>query len=102
MDTDELSTQTFNAILATAENFNHNLTLQFGLLAYECNSDDDFLQKAHQLIEEWKQDPDSSMEEIFFDVAMPPKAAFKKVLTQIQQNIVKVQQIPVKKRTFEL
>lgn len=77
MDTDELSNETYKAVLAPAEQFHHNLALHFGLPAYEYNSDDDFLQKAHQLIEEWKQDPDGSMEEIFFDVAMPSKAAFK-------------------------
>ncbi len=32
MDTDDLSEKTYRAIMVEAERFNHDLTLQFGLL----------------------------------------------------------------------
>ena len=35
MDTDELSNETYEAILVEAERFNHNLTLQLGVLSYD-------------------------------------------------------------------
>ncbi len=44
MDTDELSEKTYQAILGKAERFNHDLTLQFGLLSYECNDEKEFIQ----------------------------------------------------------
>ena len=33
IDTDDLSNKTYKAIMLEAENFNHDLTLQFGLLS---------------------------------------------------------------------
>ena len=36
MDTDDLSIPTYNGIIIEAENFNHDLTIQFGVLASNC------------------------------------------------------------------
>ena len=33
MDTDDLSNETYKAVIIEAEKFNHDLTLQFGILA---------------------------------------------------------------------
>jgi hypothetical protein len=101
MDTDELSTQAYNAIIITAEKFNHNLTLEFGLLSYQCKNESEYLQKANQLIKEWGEDLEDSIEEIFFDVQHPTKQGFKKVLNEISNNISKVLEIPLEERTFE-
>lgn len=46
MDTDELSEEAYHAIMIEAEWFNHDLTLQFGLLSYECKDENDFLEKS--------------------------------------------------------
>jgi hypothetical protein len=101
MDTDELSTQAYNAVMITAEKFNHNLTLQFGLLSYQCENESDYLQKAIELIKEWSEDIEDSIEEIFFDVKHPTEQEFKKVLLEIKNNISKVLEIPLKERTYE-
>ncbi len=101
MDTDELSTQAYNAIIIAAENFNPNLTLQFGLLSYQCENESDYLQKAIELIKEWSEDVEDSIEEIFFDVEHPTEQEFKKVLLEIKNNIRKVLEIPLKERTYD-
>jgi hypothetical protein len=101
MDTDELSTQAYNAVIITAEKFNHNLTLQFGLLSYQCEKESEYLQKANHLVKEWGDDMEDSIEEIFFDVEHPTKQEFKKVLLEISNNISKVLEIPLEEKTFE-
>ena len=55
MDTGDLSEETYRAILIEAENFNHDLTLQFGLLSGECKDENDFIKKSILLIEEMKK-----------------------------------------------
>ena len=101
MDTDELSEETYKAILITSEKFNHNLTLQFGLLANLCSDDNDYLIKANNLIIEWKSDLANSINEIFFDTAKPKTSTFENLLSNIQSQIEKVISIPVEKRKFE-
>ena len=101
MDTDDLSNETYKAVIITAEKFNHNLTLQFGVLADICLDDDDYLLKANKLIIEWRATIAETIVDIFFDVAHPTPIIFEKILLKIQKNIEKVQNIPIKKRTFE-
>ena len=36
MDTDDLSIPTYTGVIIETEKFNHDLTLQFGLLALDC------------------------------------------------------------------
>lgn len=101
MDTDELSEETYKAIIITSEKFNHNLTLQFGLLASDCSDDNDYLEKANQLIVAWKSDLINSINDIFFDTEKPKIPGFENVLLKIQNQIQKVLSIPVEKRNFE-
>lgn len=101
MDTDELSEETYNAILITAEKFNHNLTLAFGLLSYQCSDDNDYLNKAKLLIDNMKSDLQGSINEIFFDTKKPRISTFEKVLNEIEHEIEKVIKIPIEKRKFE-
>lgn len=101
MDTDELSNETYKAILITSEKFNHNLTLQFGLLASDCTDDNDYLEKASQLIIDWKSDLANSINYIFFDTEKPTISSFENILLKIQSQSAKVIRIPVEKRTFE-
>jgi hypothetical protein len=91
----------YKAILVAAEKFNHNLTLQFGLLASHCINDEDYLQKAKQLIVEWRMNLPNSINEIFFDVKKPKISTFESVLSEIHSGIEQVLSIPVKKRKFE-
>jgi len=46
MDTGDLTTKTYKAILSEAEKFHPNLTLQFGLLSYDCNNEAEFIKKS--------------------------------------------------------
>lgn len=101
MDTDELSEETYKAIIISSEKFNHNLTLQFGVLASVCSDDNDYLLKANNLIIEWKSDLANSINEIFFDTAKPKASTFENLLSNIQSQIKKVLSIPVEKRKFE-
>jgi hypothetical protein len=101
MDTDELSEETYRAVLITAENFNHNLTLQFGVLASVCNDDNDYLQKAKQLIKKWRTDLPGSIDEIFFDVKKPEISSFENVLAELEGEFEKLCKIPVSSRKFE-
>ncbi|MGB4204425.1 MAG: hypothetical protein WBJ84_02265 [Bacteroidales bacterium] len=103
MDTNDLSRETHNAIIDTAEMFHHDLTLQFGVLAYGCNTDDEYLDESELLIKEWLTDweLEEVMMEIFFDDP-PRKQDFKKVLGKILTNIEKVRKIPIEQRKFDL
>jgi hypothetical protein len=50
MDTDDLSKEAYKGIIAEAENFDPDLTLQFGLLSYDCANEDEYLDKSKELI----------------------------------------------------
>ncbi len=83
MDTDDLTDKTYKAILIEAERFNHDLTLQFGLLSYECEDEKAFIKMSARLAREMLKYSDDEMDDIFF--GNPPKkkefhAALKKIL----------------------
>jgi len=102
MDTDDLSKQTYAAVIETAENFHHDLTLQFGVLASSCNSDNEYLDFAEAMINEWLTDweTDEIITEIFFDDP-PGKKSFTIILHKILSNIERVRKIPIEKRKFD-
>lgn len=103
MDTNDLSRETHSAIIDTAERFHHDLTLQFGVLASDCKSDNEYLDQSETLIKEWLTDWD--LEELIMDIFFddePRKQDFKKVLEKILANIEKVKKIPIKNRKFDL
>jgi hypothetical protein len=103
MDTNDLSRQTHNAIIDTAERFHHDLTLQFGVMAYNCNSDNEFIDKSEARIKDWldNRDMDYLIQDIFFD-RLANRNDFKKVLDEILNNIVADRQIPMEQRKFDL
>lgn len=102
MDTDDLSIPTYKGILIEAEKFNHDLTLQFGVLASECKDDDDYLNKAEALIQKWltMNDLFYEMDYIFFGETVSEKA-FKKTLREMLSNIAEIRKIPMKDREYE-
>ncbi|HAH57409.1 MAG: hypothetical protein PHW35_05430 [Lentimicrobiaceae bacterium] len=103
MDTDDLSKETYSAVIGTAEHFHHDLALQFGILANDCDSDNEFLDESASLIKEWltEWELEEVIMEIFFDDP-PDKKAFKKILDRLIINIAKVREIPMEKRKFDL
>ncbi len=87
MDTDDLTHETYNAIMLEAERFNHDLTLQFGLLSYECENEDDFIVKSKWLINEMLEYEEDDLDDIFF--GNPPDIKdFHKALKKISNNIL--------------
>lgn len=102
MDTDELSEETYFAILETTEDFHHDLTLQFGLLSYSCDSEDNYLDLSESMINEWlsEWDIEELMMDIFLD-DMPEKQKFIKTLETILSNIIEVRKIPIEQRHFD-
>jgi hypothetical protein len=103
MDTNDLSRETHSAIIDTAERFHHDLTLQFGVLASDCTTDNEYLDQSESMIKEWLTDwnLEGVIMDIFFDDT-PRKQDFKKVLDNILTNIEKVRKIPIEQRKFDL
>jgi hypothetical protein len=102
MDTDDLSNETYKAIILASDRFHHDLTLQFGVLAEYCNTDDEFLIASEKMIKKWlsESDMENVIEDIFFDIP-PNKKDFKNILLKILENILKVRKIEISKRQFD-
>ncbi|HET7117698.1 MAG TPA: hypothetical protein VFI29_14480 [Hanamia sp.] len=89
IDTGDLTDETYNAIMIEAERFNHDLTLQFGLLSYECENESDFILKSKKLITEMLRYNNAVIDDMFF--GNPPKTKdFHNALRKILDNISKL------------
>ncbi len=102
MDTDDLSIPTYKGIITEAEKFNHDLTLQFGVLASSCKDDDDYLNQAEALIKDWLRvdDFEDIIDDIFFGQKVNENA-FRKTLKKILSNIAEIRKTPMERREFE-
>lgn len=102
MDTDDLSIPTYQGIILEAEKFNHDLTLQFGLLASGCKDDDDYLNQAEVLIKSWLKENNFQLniDDIFFGEKVN-KLAFRNTLEKILSNISEIRKTPMEQREFE-
>lgn len=89
IDTDDLTERTYNAILVEAERFHHDLTLQFGLLSYECDDEATFIRMSEELVREMLTYNESEIDDIFFE-DRPLKRNFHAALNQILSNISKL------------
>lgn len=89
IDTGDLSDQTSKAIMIEAERFNHDLTLQFGLLSYDSEDEKDFIAKSRLLVNEMLKYNEDDLDDIFFGNP-PAKKDFHKVLNKILNNISKL------------
>ncbi len=90
MDTGDLSNKTYNAILVEAERFNHDLTLQFGLLSYECKNEKEFIEQSKNLVKEMQEYDDEDIDDLFFGHP-PKKVDFHKTLNKQLINIARLQ-----------
>jgi hypothetical protein len=99
MDTDDLSENAYKAVLIEAELLHHDLTLQFGVLAGRCNTEEDYLSASKSRVISWLAEPkkDFLMTRIFFDDP-PGKIDFIRCLERILKNVEEVRQIPPEKR----
>jgi hypothetical protein len=100
MDTDELSTERYKGIIIEAEKFNHNLTLQFGLMASFCKNEKEYLNKAKNLIKEIQKLDKSTLSDMFFG-SPPGKKKLQLTLEKILTNILEVEKIPENKRHYD-
>lgn len=89
IDTDDLTDKTYKAIMIEAEQFNHDLTLQFGLLSNECEDEKDFIAKSMRFINEMLKYDEADLDDMFFGNP-PTKSSFHKVLRKILENIYKL------------
>jgi hypothetical protein len=89
IDTGDLSEKAYKAILAEAERFHHDLTLQFGLLSDECDDEAMFIRMSEKLVHEMLTYDESELEDIFF-VNPPIRKDFDDALKRILANISKL------------
>ena len=88
-DTDDLSDESYNAIMREAERFHHDLTLQFGLLSSECSDENMFIEMAEKLAKEMLTYDDADIDDMFFGNP-PRKKDFHEALKKILNNISKL------------
>lgn len=102
MDTDDLSRPTYNGIIIEAEKFNHDITLQFGVLASDCKDDDDFLNKAETMINNWLKvdDFEQMIDDVFYGEPVDEEE-FKNTLNKLLSNIAEIRKTPMKDREYE-
>lgn len=89
VDTGDLTDNTYQAIMIEAERFNHDLTLQFGLLSYHCEDEKDFIAKSRLLVNEKLKYDEADFDDLFFG-NLPAKKDFHKTLHKMLNNISKL------------
>ena len=99
MDTDDLSEEAYKAIIIEAEKFNHDLTLRFGLLSYQCDDENEYVDKSVQLIHKMKKLHNYEIDDMFFGDP-PNKRSFHAALERILKNIEELKKIPPGNRTY--
>ena len=100
MDTDDLSIETYEAVITEAERFHHNLALHFGALADDCKTEDEYLAAAEKLVNKLrKAKPNFIREFLFGEVA--DISTLPATLDKILANIARVREIPEEKKTYE-
>ena len=100
MDTDDLSRETYRAIIIEAEKFNHDLTLRFGVLAEQCKDEHKYIENSIKLIDYLRKVDKKKLSDIFFG-DVPDLKALNLTLNRISNNIDKVKKIPIDKRHFD-
>lgn len=100
MDTDDLSKEAYYGILIEAERFNHDLTLYYGMLSYNCEGEDEYLSKSELLTKEIMSYSDAEIDDLFFGNP-PERKALEDVLKKILLNIGEVKRLPLNKRTTD-
>jgi|SRR5690606_14527720 len=102
MDTDDLSIPVYDGIIREAERFNHNLSIQFGVLASECKDDDDYLNQAESMIKLWlaEEEFDELIDDIFFGEYVDLDDV-KSMLEKLLFNIYEIKKTPMTEREYK-
>ena len=89
MDTDDLSQEAYDGILLEAERFSHDLTVHYGVLASDCQDEDNYLSRAERLTKDIMACSSVDLDDLFFGNS-PSKKELKPTLSRILQNIQKL------------
>ena len=102
MDTDDLSIPVYDGIIREAERFNHNLSIQFGVLASECKDDDDYLNQAESMVKLWlaEEEFDELIDDIFFGEYVDLDDV-KSMLEKLLFNIYEIKKTPMTEREYK-
>ncbi len=100
MDTDNLSNEAYKGIIIEAEKFNHDLTLQFGVMASSCKNEEAYLKEAKKLIKEIRNLDKSALSDLFFG-SPPEKKSLLLTLDKISANILEIENIPENKKHYD-
>lgn len=100
MDTDNLSNEAYDGIIIESEKFNHDLALQFGVLASDCKDEEEFLNKVADLISELRTLDKDELIEVFFG-NLPDIIHLNSILDRLLENIDQVRKIPKVERHYE-
>jgi len=92
MDTDNLSTETYYAVLIESEKLTHDLTIHFGVIAKDCKDERDYLEKAYNLAKSILKLTDNQLQDFFWGV-VPDKTKLILTLNKIISNIIEVKKI---------
>lgn len=100
MDTDDLSREAYQAVLIEAERFHHNLTIHFGVLAGDCETEEEFLAASEKMTNNIKKAKPKDIKYFLFD-EVKDLTALPATLDKILANIARVREIPKEERTYE-
>jgi len=100
MDTDDLSTEAYKGILIEAEKLSHDLTLHYGLLSYDCEDEEEYLDKAEKLTKKLLKVEVDHLEDVFWGNAIP-KDKLDHTLHRILINIEEVRKISEEERHYD-
>ncbi len=100
MDTGDLSEETYRAIMIEAEMFNHDLTIQFGLLSGNCRDENDFVEQSIKLLNEIEKYDQIDLDDMFYGNP-PAMNEFHLILKRILDNIAQLKRKNKELRTEE-
>ena len=100
MDTDDLSSEAYDAVIIEAEKLIHDLTLQFGVLSSSCKDEKEYLEKSKQLPGEIKKLDNFELEDLFFG-NVPNRKNMELTLNKIISNIEEVNKLLIDKRKYD-
>ena len=100
MDTDDLSNEAYEGIIIEAEKFNHDLTLQFGVLGQDCENEEDYFDQAVELINVLRALDTEELTDVFFGDA-PDTKSFYLTLEKITHKIEQVKRMPKEQKHYE-
>jgi len=100
MDTDELSREAYKAVIIEAEKLSHDLTLNFGVLSYQCKDEPEYLEKSRQLAIDIRKFNHKDLENILFG-NVPDINKLNNTLDKIISNIDRVNKVPLGDRHYD-